>query len=102
MAFRLTGGTVHHVDMDLCVPSVSSSNGQEYNGSTYDYEQFLMRTRPVLWREEISKLENMTVSAGSEICMRVRSINPDTVTTSEVRMVEFSNYVRLFSVKWSN
>ena len=90
MAFRLTDGTVHYVDMDLCVPSVSSSNGQEYDGGTSDYEQFLMRTRPVLWREEISKLEIMGASAGNlgiESCMRVRSINPDTVTTSEVRMV---------------
>ena len=95
MAFRLTEGTVHHVDMDLNVPSVSTSNGEEYNGGTNDYEQFLMRTRPVLWREEISKLENMTASGGGlgiERCIRVRSINPDTVTTSEVRMVEFSYY----------
>ena len=95
MAFRLTEGTVHYVDMDLNVPSVSTSNGQEYNGSTNDYMQFLMRTRPVLWREEISKLENMTTIAGTvgiESCIRVRSINPDTVTTSEVRMVEFSYY----------
>ena len=94
MAFRLTEGTVHHVDMDLCVPSVSSSNGEEYNGGIIDYVKFLMRTRPVLWREEISKLEDMTPSAGRAIerCMRVRSINPDTVTTSEVRMVEFSYY----------
>ena len=95
MAFRLTEGTLHHVDMDLCVPSVSSSNGEEYDGHINDYEQFLIRTRPLLWREEISKLENMTSSAGAagiERCIRVRSINPDTVTTSEVRMVEFSYY----------
>ena len=95
MAFRLTEGTVHYVDMDLNVPSVSASNGQEYNGDTNDYSRFLMMTRPVLWREEISKLENMAASAGAvgiESCMRVRSINPDTVTTSEVRMVEFSYY----------
>ena len=59
MTFRLTEGTVHYVDMDLNVPSVSASNGQEYKGDTNDYVQFLMRTRPVLWREEISKLENM-------------------------------------------
>ena len=94
MAFRLTEGTVHHVDMDLCVPSVSTSNGEEYIGDTNDYEQFLIETRPVLWREEISKLESMTSAGdvGIERCIRVRSINPDTVTTSEVRMVEFSYY----------
>ena len=87
MAFRLTEGTVHHVDMDLCVPSVSASNGQEYNGSINDYSQFLMRTRPLLWREEISKLESMESNGNAESCIRIRSINPDTVTTSEVRMV---------------
>ena len=90
MAFRLTEGTVHQVDMDLCVPSVSASNGEKYDGDIRDYEQFLIETRPVLWREEISKLENMTSIASAESCIRVRSINPETVTTSEVWMVECS------------
>ena len=90
MAFRLTDGTVHHIDMDLNVPSVSVSNGHVYDGSKNDYAQFLMRTRPVLWREEMSKLEDMSVSfgRGAKRSVRVRSINPNTVTTSEVRMVE--------------
>ena len=90
MAFRLTDGTVHYIDMDLNVPSVSVSNGHEYDGGTNDYEQFLERTRPVLWREEMSKLEMMSSNAGSgaKRSVRVRSINPNTVTTSEVRMVE--------------
>ena len=92
MAFRLTDGTVHYIDMDLNVPSVSVSNGDEYDGHINDYSQFLMRTRPVLWREEMSKLENMSASAssGAERSVRVRSINPNTVTTTEVRMVEFN------------
>ena len=93
MAFRLTDGTLHYIDMDLNVPSVSVSNGDEYDGDTNDYSQFLMRTRPVLWREEMSKLENMGASAsiiGVERSVRIRNINPNTVTTSEVRMVEFN------------
>ena len=88
MAFQLSDGTVHMVDMDLNVPSLKTSNGQEYNGGTNDYEQFLMRTRPILWREEMSKLENMASNVGAETSLRIRSINPDTVTTSEVRRVE--------------
>ena len=89
MAFQLTDGTVHMVDMDLNVPSLKTSNGQEYNGSTNDYEQFLMRTRPILWRDEMSKLEDMSSRTSSaETSLRIRSINPDTVTTSEVRRVE--------------
>ena len=88
MAFQLSDGTVHMVDMDLNVPSLKTSNGQEYDGDTRDYEQFLMRTRPILWRDEMSKLENMTTSVGAETSLRIRSINPDTVTTSEVRRVE--------------
>ena len=88
MAFRLSDGTVHMVDMDLNVPSLKTSNGQEYNGGTNDYEQFLMRTRPILWRDEMSKLENMSSISGAETSLRIRSINPDTVTTSEVRRVE--------------
>ena len=89
MAFQLSDGTVHMVDMDLNVPSLKTSNEQEYDGDTADYAQFLMRTRPILWRDEMSKLESMTSSAGSaETSLRIRSINPDTVTTSEVRRVE--------------
>ena len=86
MAFQLSDGTVHMVDMDLNVPSLKTSNGQEYNGDTNDYEKFLFRTRPILWRDEMSKLESMASHAGSaETSLRIRSINPDTVTTSEVR-----------------
>ena len=88
MAFQLSDGTVHMVDMDLNVPSLKTSNGQEYDGDTNDYTQFLMRTRPILWRDEMSKLENMGSSARAETSLRIRSINPDTVTTSEVRRVE--------------
>ena len=76
------------VDMDLNVPSLKTSNGQDYDGGTNDYEQFLMRTRPILWRDEMSKLEDMAISVGAETSLRIRSINPDTVTTSEVRRVE--------------
>ena len=89
MAFQLSDGTVHMVDMDLNVPSLKTSNGQEYNGGTNDYAQFLMRTRPILWRDEMFKLEDMSSDTGSaETSLRIRSINPDTVTTSEVRRVE--------------
>ena len=89
MAFQQSDGTVHMVDMDLNVPSLKTSNGQEYDGGTNDYAQFLMRTRPILWRDEMSKLENMASSSShAETSLRIRSINPNTVTTSEVRRVE--------------
>ena len=89
MAFQLSDGTVHMVDMDLNVPSLKTSNGQDYDGDTTDYKQFLMRTRPILWRDEMSKLEDMSSHATQAECsLRIRSINPDTVTTSEVRRVE--------------
>ena len=72
-------GTDHMVDMDLNVPSLKTNNGQEYNGDTNDYEKFLFRTRPILWRDEMSKLESMASHAGSaETSLRIRSINPDT------------------------
>ena len=99
MAFSLCDGTVHMVDMDLNVPSMKTSNGQEYSGGISDYEHFLWRTRPVLWREEMSKLESMESSAGNAECsLRIRSINPDTVTTSEVRGVELFKYLEIFLI----
>ena len=99
MAFQMSDGTVHMVDMDLNVPSLKTSNGQEYDGGTNDYAQFLMRTRPILWRDEMSKLESMASHATQAECsLRIRSINPDTVTTSEVRGVELFKYLEIFLI----
>ena len=57
LAFRLGDGSLHHVDCDLNVPSLKTSNSEEYNGTTWDYNNYLVSKRPVYWREEMTKQE---------------------------------------------
>ena len=38
---------------------ISTSNIDSYDGSTNSYKRFLKTSRPVGWREEMSKLQNM-------------------------------------------
>ena len=87
LAFRLGDGSLHHVDIDLNVPSVKTSNSDEYNGSIRDYERYLMRERPVYWREEMAKQESMTSAqylSGVIRSVRFRAITPDVVLPSQV------------------
>ena len=73
--------------MDLCCPSLKTSNIDSYNGTTQSYDEFLRTSRPVGWREEMSKLENM-VSAQSDPdvtrSVRIRCISPGVVIPSQV------------------
>ena len=87
LAFRLGDGSLHHVDIDLNVPSVKTSNIDQYNGGTNDYKNYLMRERPVYWREEMAKQENMMSASampGIIRSVRFRAITPDVVLPSQV------------------
>ena len=88
LAFRLGDGSLHHVDIDLNVPSLKTSNIDQYDGGTNDYELYLMTKRPVYWREEMAKQESMeSVGAMSGVIRSVRFraiITPDVVLPSQV------------------
>ena len=88
LAFRLGDGSLHYVDCDLNVPSLKTSNREEYDGTPWDYEFYLKRERPVFWREEMSKQENMYTARGLPgviRSVRFRAITPDVVLPSQVR-----------------
>ena len=88
LAFRLGDGSLHHVDCDLNVPSLKTSNSEEYNGTPFDYKFYLGRERPVFWREEMSKQENMESARnlpGVIRSVRFRAITPDVILPSQVR-----------------
>ena len=88
LAFRLGDGSLHHVDCDLNVPSLKTSNSEEYDGTPWDYEFYLKRERPVFWREEMTKQENMETAwamSGIIRSVRFRAITPDVVLPSQVR-----------------
>ena len=73
--------------MDLCCPSLKTSNIDSYDGGTNSYIQFLENSRPVGWREEMSKLESMTSAqyhSGVTRSVRIRCISPGVVIPSQV------------------
>ena len=70
------------------VPSLKTSNSEEYDGATYDYELYLERERPVFWREEMTKQEDMQTARfqpGIIRSVRFRAITPDVILPSQVR-----------------
>ena len=88
LAFRLGDGSLHHVDCDLNVPSLKTSNSEEYDGTPWDYYNYLKRNRPVYWREEMTKQESMysaRYQPGIIRSVRFRAITPDVILPSQVR-----------------
>ena len=82
-------GAVQMVDVDINVPSFRCSNSGDYDGTVDDYKSFLTRTRPVGWRDEIAKLQDMGASGGPDATRscRVKLINMDTVLPSQVTIL---------------
>ena len=89
LCFRQEDGSPFYLDMDLCCPSLRTSNIDSYNGSIISYENFLRSSCPVGWREELGKLEDMA-SARSypdvTRSVRIRCISPGVVIPSQVNI----------------
>ena len=81
--------TVQMVDVDINVPSFRCSNSGDYTGGIGDYRSFLTRTRPVGWRDEVAKQQDMSASAPSDAIRscRVKLVNMDTVLPSQVTIL---------------
>ena len=83
----MKSGKLRYLDMDLTAPNFSTSNIDSYDGSTNSYDRFLQTSRPVGWREEMSKLESMTSAgalSGVTRSVRIRCISPGVVIPSQV------------------
>ena len=89
LCFRQEDGSSFYLDMDLCCPSLSTSNIDSYDGSANSYRDYLRSSCPVGWREELGKLEDMA-SAGGYFdvtrCVRIRCISPGVVIPSQVNI----------------
>ena len=81
--------TVQMIDVDINVPSFKCSNSGDYDGSITAYKSFLTRTRPVGWRDEVAKLQDMGSVSGTDVIRscRVKLINMDTVLPSQVTIL---------------
>ena len=87
LCFKQEDGSPFFLDMDLCCPSLKTSNSDSYDGDTNSYKKFLETSRPVGWREEMSKLESMTSAAAYPDVtrsVRIRCISPGVVIPSPV------------------
>ena len=83
----MKSGKLRYLDMDLTAPNFSTSNIDSYDGHTQSYRQFLETSRPVGWREEMSKLEDMFRAQsypGVTRSVRIRCISPGVVIPSQV------------------
>ena len=58
MALVNGDGSLHHLDVDLNIPSFVTSNCGQYDGHHRDYAGFLATTRPVGWLQELARLES--------------------------------------------
>ena len=87
LCIRLKSGKLRNLDMDLTAPNFSTCNMDSYDGSSNSYESYLRSTRPVGWREEMSKLEDMGSAqsfSGVSRSVRIRCISPGVVIPSQV------------------
>ena len=58
MALVNGDGSLHHLDVDLNIPSFVTSSCGQYDGHHRDYAGFLATTRPVGWLQELARLES--------------------------------------------
>ena len=87
LCIKMKSGKLRYLDMDLTAPNFSTSNIDSYDGSITSYESFLRTSRPVGWREEMSKLEDMAsagAAPGVSRSVRIRCISPGVVIPSQV------------------
>ena len=87
LCIRLKSGELRYLDMDLTAPNFSTSNIDSYDGSYNSYRIYLQRTHPVGWREEMSKLEDMSSAQSTpdvSRSVRIRCISPGVVIPSQV------------------
>ena len=87
LCIKMKSGKLRYLDMDLTAPNFSTSNIDSYDGDFNSYRRFLQTSRPVGWREEMSKLEDMTsagANPGVTRSVRIRCISPGVVIPSQV------------------
>ena len=89
LCIKMKSGKLRYLDMDLTAPNFSTSNIDSYDGSINSYHRFLQTSRPVGWREEMSKLESMENAQslpGVTRSVRIRCISPGVVIPSQVNI----------------
>ena len=89
LKWREKDGSFFHLDCDLTIPTFPTQD--RYDGGTNDVVQYLVREKPVGWREECGKLLNLQPMAGSPHLIdpsswqiKMRLINRSTVLPSQV------------------
>ena len=80
----MNDGKIHHLDVDLNIPSFKTSNSGLYDGDSAAFKEFLIKTKPRGWREQLPKVVQMS---SAEVTgnggVRVRMIAKDTFIASQ-------------------
>ena len=100
LCFRQEDGAPFYLDMDLCCPSLTTTNIDSYHGSISSYKIYLVSNRPVGWREELSKLESMISASGYPDVtrsVRMRCISPGVIIPSQVN-IKTGLHVKLLAI----
>ena len=86
LQWRTIQGELFPIDVDVNVPTLATSTN--YNGSIKEIERYLETRKPVKWREELSKLQNMSALSarlGVTSSVRMRKLNRSDVMARQVR-----------------
>ena len=85
LGFKMTDGKVHHLDVDLNIPSFKTSNSEQYDGDAAAFQQYLIKNKPRGWREQLPKVLPMSAAGVTGYGgVRVRMIAKDTFIASQV------------------
>ena len=90
LAFVNEDGSLHYLDMDLCIPTFKAANGANFDGNSVEYDKYLTRERPVGWREEQKKLDYTIQNTylkddkGLDTFIKIKMVNRDTMIPSQV------------------
>ena len=78
-------GSLHNLDVDLNIPTFRTSNSAEYSGNSAVFKEYLMKYKPIGWRDLLDKVVQMSAcDLAGEQGVRVRMVAKDTFIACQV------------------
>ena len=89
LAFRMKDGSLHYLDVDLNIPTFTTSNSGVFEGDSLAYKQYLTKFKPIGWRELLEKVVQMSAcDMAGEKGVRVRMVAKDTYIACQVFRID--------------
>ena len=78
-------GSLHHLDVDLNIPTFTTCNSGDYDGDSLAFKQYLIKYKPIGWRQLLDKVVQMSAcDMSGEKGVRVRMVAKDTYIACQV------------------